>query len=98
TQTFTGAKTFNNITIADTNIPFSGGSTTFDLSTNATNTLTLLNSNGSNTADLNLSDGSLQTGGTTRLDNAGALSNITGFTQASGNFAISGAGTFGTGT
>jgi hypothetical protein len=30
--------------------------------------------------------------------NAGALSGITGYTQASGNFAISGAGTFSTGT
>ncbi len=35
---------------------------------------------------VNLSSGVLQTGGTQRLSNAGALSNITGFTQTSGSF------------
>jgi len=72
--------------------------TTFDLTQASTSTLTLLNSNGSNVANLNLSDGELLTNGTSRLTNAGALQNITGYSQASGNFAISGAGSFATGT
>src|SRR5207244_656315 len=42
TQTFTGAKTFDNITIADTNVPFSGGSTTLDIQQASTSTLILL--------------------------------------------------------
>ena len=45
-QTFTGTKTFNDINIADTDVAFTGGSTTFDLQQGSTSTLTLLNSNG----------------------------------------------------
>src|SRR6185369_5770318 len=71
------------------------GSTTFDLTTGGTSTLTLLNSNGTNVADLNLSDGSLFTNGVSRLTNGGALDNITGYTQTSGNFDASASnGTF----
>jgi hypothetical protein len=64
TQTFTGAKTFNDLTVADTTVPFSGGSTTFDINQASTSTLNVLNSNGSNTADLNLADGRLLTNNT----------------------------------
>jgi hypothetical protein len=98
TQTFTGSKTFNDLTIADTNVLFSNGSTTFDLSEATTSALTILNSNGSNIANLNLSDGELLTNSVSRLTNAGALQNITGYDQISGNFAISGTGTFSTAT
>jgi hypothetical protein len=98
TQTFTGAKTFSDITISDSNIPFTAGNTTFDLTGGATTTLTLLNSTGGQVTNLDLSDGALFTNGTGRLTNAGALQNITGYDQTSGNFAIAGAGTFSTGT
>ncbi|MCA9333196.1 hypothetical protein KDA00_04990, partial [Candidatus Saccharibacteria bacterium] len=50
------------------------------------------------TGDVSISAGALNTNGTQRLSNAGALSNITGYSQSSGNFLQSGAGTFGTGT
>jgi hypothetical protein len=98
TQTFTGAKTFDDLTIADNNVHLSGGNSTFDITGAGTRTLSLLNSTASQVANLDLSDGVLQTGGTTRLDNAGALSSITGYAQASGNFAITGTGTFSTGS
>jgi len=72
-QTFSGAKTFSDLTISDTNIPFTNGSSTLDIQQAGTSELTILNSNGSNIANLNLSDGSLLTNGTSRLTNAGAL-------------------------
>jgi len=98
TQTFTGAKTFSDLTISDTNVPLTGGDTTLDVTGGATRTLTLLNSTGGQVANFDLSDGSLLTAGTSRLNNLGALQNITGYDQISGNFAIAGAGTFSTGT
>ena len=48
--------------------------------------------------NINTTGGAFQTNSVTRLTNAGALQNITGYDQSSGNFAISGTGTFSTGT
>ena len=51
------------------------------------------------TGNIAITSGVLSTGGTQRLSNAGALSNITGYSQSSGNFDASGsAGTFSTST
>lgn len=84
TQSITGGWTFSNLTVSDTGVAFSGGDTTFDVTGAATRTLTLLNSTTSQVANLNLSDGVLQTGGTTRLDNSGNLTNVGNITGASG--------------
>ena len=56
------------------------------------------NNTGAGALNLVLTDGGLTTGATERLTNAGGLTNITGYSQSSGNFAIAGTGTFGTGT
>ena len=66
------------------------GTTSIDLNAAGTTVLRLLNS-GSGVADFNLFGGDLTTGaaGTTRLTNAGALTNITGYTQTSGSTTIS---------
>jgi len=48
--------------------------------------------------NLNVTAGDINTAGTQRLTNAGALNNITGYSQSSGNFLQSGTGTFGTAT
>jgi DNA-binding transcriptional MerR regulator len=80
TQTISGGWTFSNLTISDTNVPLTGGDTTVDVTGAATRTFTLLNSTTSQVANLDLSDGSLLTGGISRLTNAGVLQNITGLT------------------
>ncbi|MEX0621369.1 MAG: hypothetical protein WD187_00005, partial [Candidatus Woykebacteria bacterium] len=51
------------LSIADTNIPFTGGSTTFDLQGGATTTLSVINSTGGQVANL-LVEGGLVTGAT----------------------------------
>jgi hypothetical protein len=48
--------------------------------------------------NINTTGGTIQTGSTDRITNAGALTNITGYSQSSGNFAQTGTGTFSTGT
>ena len=63
-----------------TSVTIGSAATTLSLGA-ATGTATIAN------ATVNLSNGVLQTNGTQRLSNAGALSNITGFTQTSGTFA-----------
>jgi trimeric autotransporter adhesin len=88
TQTISGAWTFSDISISDTDIPFSGGSTTFDLLGGSTTALTIINSTAGQVANLNLSDGGLYTGGTLRLSNSGALSNITGLSISSGTVSL----------
>ncbi len=85
TQTFTGSKTFNDLTIADTNVPLTGASLTLEFNNASDRTLTINNA-GAGATLLNLSDGELLTNGTSRLTNAGALQNITGYTQSSGAF------------
>lgn len=60
-----------------------GGTFTLDAQysfVDSTSTLQLLNSSAGNVANFNLSDGELQTAGTVRLSNAGALQNITTLT------------------
>ncbi len=56
---------------ASPTITANNGDLTFDLTKNSTNTLVLVNSTGGQVADLNLSDGSLKTGGATRINNSG---------------------------
>ncbi|MDB5186190.1 MAG: exported protein of unknown function [Candidatus Saccharibacteria bacterium] len=73
------------------------GSLTFDLGNASATALTLTNT-GAGTASLNIAEGGLQLAGTSRITNSGGLENITGYTQSSGDFAMSGSGTFGTGT
>src|ERR1019366_2425536 len=82
-QTIAGAKTFNADAI------FSGAGTGLSVSQAATvgNGLTVTAGGETITAgDLALTGGNLTTNGTQRLSNAGALSNITGYIQSSGNF------------
>lgn len=86
------------LSIADTDITFKGGNTSFDVNGAGTRTLTIYNSTAAQVTDLDLADGSLKTGGTSRLTNGGALQNITGYAQSSGDFGISGNGTFSSGT
>ncbi|CAN5306326.1 hypothetical protein BH10PAT1_BH10PAT1_2890 [soil metagenome] len=62
---------------ASPTITVNNGDLTLDLTKNATNTLVLVNSTSGKTADLNLSDGVLKTGNTTRLDNSGNILNTT---------------------
>ncbi|MCK5413436.1 MAG: hypothetical protein KAI57_03610, partial [Candidatus Pacebacteria bacterium] len=84
---------FANLVIADTTVQYSSGSSTFDIYSNAgATTLTISNSDGTQVAHLDLADGSLYTGGTERLTVAGALANITGYSQTSGDFTIAGTG------
>jgi hypothetical protein len=73
------------------------GATTFQTADNlaldlkkATDTGLAIQNTGSGIANLNLSDGSLQTNGVTRLNNVGALQNITGLTVTSGGASITG--------
>ncbi len=63
-----------------TSVTIGSAATTLSLGA-ATGTATIAN------ATVNLSNGVLQTNGVQRLSNAGALGNITGFTQTSGTFA-----------
>jgi fibronectin-binding autotransporter adhesin len=57
---------------------------------NASDTTLTLQNGGAGVANINLGDGGLQTAGTTRLTNAGALQNITGLTVTSGGASITG--------
>jgi hypothetical protein len=90
-----------NLVLADATISLSNTTTTLTANTASTDFLALNNSS-SGSLNLTLTDGGLYTGGTAagnqRLTNGGALQNITGYSQSSGNFAISGTGTFSTGT
>lgn len=70
------------------------GSFSIDLTDSAATTFVVTNSNGTGVANLNLSDGGLQTAGTQRLTNTGALQNITGLTIASGGASVTGASSF----
>ena len=84
---------FANIVIADTTVQYSSGSSTFDIYSNSgATTLTINNSDGTQVAHLDLGDGSLYTGGVERLTVTGALANITGYSQTSGDFTIAGTG------
>jgi len=71
-----GDTTTDTLTINPATATFAGGNKTFDITGAATRTLTLLNSTTSQVANLDLSDGSLFTGGTARIDNSGNLTNI----------------------
>ncbi len=82
TESISGAWTFSDLTVSDTNVFFTGGNTVLDITGAATRTLSLLNSTVAQIANLDLSDGSLFTGGTSRLTNAGVLENITGITSS----------------
>lgn len=88
----------NKLVIASTDTTLqrtAAGSFTVDLNDGSATTL-VLNNSGTGAASLNLSDGGLQVAGTSVLTNGAALQNLTGFGQSSGNFAISGTGTFAT--
>lgn len=61
----------------------------------ATDTALSLQNSGTGSTNLNLIDGGLQTGGTLRLTNAGALQNITGLTVSSGDAIFNGNVTIG---
>jgi hypothetical protein len=65
------------------------GATIIDLSDTLSTSLKVTNSGLGGVADLNLDDGGLKTGGTTRLSNTGVLQNITGLT-ATGGASLSG--------
>lgn len=73
------------------------GSFTIDLNDTSATSL-VINNSGTGAANLNLSDGGLQVAGTSVLTNGAALQNLSGFGQTSGNFSMSGTGTFATGT
>ncbi len=80
-----------------------GRSTNGSITINALNTasnsvITLVNSDAVQQANVNISDGDFQIGGTTVLNSSRNISNITSYSQSAGNFSISGTGTFGTGT
>ncbi|MCK4859194.1 MAG: hypothetical protein KAS87_01405, partial [Candidatus Omnitrophica bacterium] len=76
------------------------GDGTIDLySAAAATILTITNSDNTYGISLDIADGGLKTSGQSRLTSAGVLGNITGYTQSSGSFDMSGsAGTFQTGT
>ncbi len=75
---------------SDTSVQRTGaGSFTTDLNDLLTTTFILTNS-GLGVANFNISEGSLQTAGVTRLTNAGALQNITGLTVTGGGANITG--------
>ena len=80
----------NVLLIADPTIRrTASGTTTLDLNDALGTGLTITNS-GLGSANLNIAEGVIQTGGTTRLTNAGALQNITGLTISSGGANITG--------
>jgi len=88
-NTIIGDATTDTLTINPATLTLAGGDKTIDITGVATRTLMLLNSNASQVADLDLSDGSLKTGGTSRLTNSGLLENITGL-SSSGTITFSG--------
>jgi hypothetical protein len=107
--TLDSASNIIQIAASDTTLQhIAAGTYTLDVKDAANTTFALANSGAgvaNFTADgsvtgttLGASTGTVQTAGTDRLTNAGALTNITGYSQSSGNFAQSGSGTFGTGT
>jgi hypothetical protein len=73
------------LNIADTTVNFSGGSSTLRTNTASADTLTVNNA-GAGTLSLDLTDGALLLGGTTRISNAGVGSFITGTTIGSQTF------------
>ena len=95
-QTFAGTKTFSG------DVLINGAGTGLSVQNAATigNGLTITAGGETITAgDLALTAGNLTTNGVQRLSNAGALGNITGYTQTSGNFdASASTGTFKTST
>ncbi|XOB41868.1 MAG: MopE-related protein [Candidatus Nealsonbacteria bacterium] len=97
-STTLGDSTGDTLILNPATLTWAGGNKVIDITGAATRTLTLLNSTASQVADLDLSDGSLKTAGTSRLTNTGALENIIGYSQSSGDFAVSGSGTFSTAT
>jgi len=97
-STTLGDSTSDTLTFNPATLTWAGGNKTIDITGAATRTLSILNSTDGQVANLDLSDGSLFTANTSRLTNTGALENITGYSQSSGNFAISGSGTFSTAT
>lgn len=88
-NTTLGDATTDTLTVNVATLTWAGGDKTIDLTGATTRTLTLLNSTASQVTNLDLSDGSLYTGGTQRLTNAGALTNITGI-SSSGTITLSG--------
>ena len=88
-NTTLGDATTDTLTINPAILTWAGGDKTIDITGAATRTLTLLNSTAGQVADLDLSDGSLKTAGTSRLTNLGLLENITGLTS-SGTITFSG--------
>jgi hypothetical protein len=84
---------------SDTSIQRSASGTfSFDLNDASTTTLRVINSDGSNAANLDLADGALLVGGTQVISNGRAISNITGLTFASGGIDLNGGGISNTGT
>lgn len=73
------------------------GSYGLELNDTAATSFTI-NNTGAGAASLNLIDGDFLTNSISRLTNSGALQNIGGYTQSTGDFGIAGTGTFATGT
>jgi hypothetical protein len=96
--TVTGAASINTTGTANTSIGNATGS--FSLASSGLNVTTAGALSGITTLVASGALTAATTGNTINglVVNSGALSAITGYTQASGNFAISGTGTFGTGT
>ncbi|GAH90969.1 unnamed protein product, partial [marine sediment metagenome] len=97
-STILGDSTSDTLILNPATLTWAGGNKTIDITGAATRTLSILNSTDGRVANLDLSDGSLFTANTSRLTNTGALENITGYSQSSGDFAILGTGTFSTAT
>ncbi len=85
TSLVAGSASFDLLNTTATTVNAFGAATTLNIGAN-TGTATI------NNAIVNLANGALQTGGTERLSNGGALSNITGYTQTSGAFTVNGCG------
>ncbi|MBI2590935.1 MAG: tail fiber domain-containing protein [Candidatus Blackburnbacteria bacterium] len=85
-NTTLGDATSDTLTVNPATLTLAGGNKTIDVTGAATRTLTVLNSTTSQVADLDLSDGSLKVGGTTRISNAGIGTFITGTTIGSQTF------------
>lgn len=82
------------IAASDTTLQrIASGTYTLDLN-DAGATTFAINNTAAGAASINLVDGGLQTAGTSRLTNGGALQNITGLTVASGGASVTGASTF----
>src|SRR3970282_1257575 len=69
-----------NLVLADATISLTGGTTVTVQRTSATADILAINNSGAGSLSLNLTDGGLQTGSTSRLTNAGALENIASLT------------------